>query len=1396
MLSSLMKFRALLLWMAVLYFLGIGQASAISWTGSGVAGGVAYFITDYQYRVERFDLAAKQWLPTITLPNTHGFPSTGTVDEDGMYVAFSTSVYRYDLNGGNEVFVANLGSSVSELFTDGNLLLASCSVNTTQGKFASIDKSTNAVIATLSAFYGISPGGSISRAENRILGSRHPNISPGGLVSVRYTDAGQFIGQEDDPYHGDYPRSSRAWVLPGDGRVVDDSGTMYSVSALKYLAGNLGAITDIEFYEGNLPIVLRGLTLQSFTSGFVPLGSYQLPAGTLPKCLYLAGEEAFVFAPGDNSNVNIRVDVVPLSVLPSPAPMPTVDPRGAEFIPGASFVGNDGLVYLLSGASQSLFRWDPTTQDFLSSIPLVGVPDFVSYSSVSNTVYLAFHDGVLRKISLADPAFTELPFVVLANEPRGLAAVGAYVFTAEGEEEGNSFTNRTFNAAGVQRDSEVVNRAGREYIWSSANQRVYFLDDNISNSIYAQQINASGTAYAIPAGAIGSLQSSDTDIDSYQFQPLRISPDGANIIVGTGEIFSGAGLALQPASLSNAFKDAAWLGNELYTIQDNAGAVRLQKWANATYIQTAARSLPGTAYSLLSLDSTRLLAITQSAAGIPRLDIMDSNFATLPPPSLAAPTGLKLVSLAVGTVNLGWSDVPGDNGYTVERKTGAEGAWSVLGTVGADVGGYADSTALFGNSYLYRVTAFNGALTSGASAELPVDFTIPVAPADFRAAGISSSHILLAWSPVPGASQYKLQWKNWFDPDFSNLITVDADEVTYDSGPWVQSQDYVFRVLAVTPLGISLPSTEYTACTYGNVPAAVVIASSNITENSLRLSWTDGAWGNNGSSGDNADVEMRLTSDADWAPVAQKYRGFSYQFNGLIYSTSYTFRVRVRNGLGAGPWREYMVSTTAPLPPAVPSFIYARPFSASQVNVFWQNVAAETGYHLERRIGTSSSWDEIAAPAADVTCYEDTSVVSGTRYQYRVKSNNALAVSSAATAYSQVLATTPVTLLEDDFDPNIIAANWFGLTGSSVIGGQPGFRTGKALWFGSATGTKREAVTVPLNVAAGGNLGFALRAGNTSVDGATYWETSGFSNSILVEFSIDGNTWNQIIPSPDMSNAVLSWKDYSYDIPVEARTSTTRFRWRQSSHGGLGNDQWALDDIVITTAPPPVPSAPFIVQATPTGSTSVSVLWQPATYATSYSIERLAAGTWAPVGRSSSASFTDTSASPSTLYQFRVKSVNETGTSSSSPSSNPVRTWSRLMEWRKEQYGTTTNSGAAADNSHNGDGYVNILKYAFNLNASEPYTALISETGTKGFPQARLNAEDGRLEIEYLRRRATIQPGISYAVKAGTDFGTWTAVGTETATTIDTTWERVIWKDAAAYSPGTRCARVEVLSLD
>ncbi|MEI6675158.1 MAG: YDG domain-containing protein [Verrucomicrobiota bacterium] len=107
------------------------------------------------------------------------------------------------------------------------------------------------------------------------------------------------------------------------------------------------------------------------------------------------------------------------------------------------------------------------------------------------------------------------------------------------------------------------------------------------------------------------------------------------------------------------------------------------------------------------------------------------------------------------------------------------------------------------------------------------------------------------------------------------------------------------------------------------------------------------------------------------------------------------------------------------------------------------------------------------------------------------------------------------------------------------------------------------------------------------------------------------------------------------------------------------------------------------------------------------------------------------------------------------------------------------------------DGVVNLLKYACNLSPSGADCHTLAEGGTSGLP--RVMHVGGKLRLEFVRRNATGNPGITYTPQFCTGLGGWADFtgAAISATAIDTTWERVVVEDPGAGT--TRFGRVLVI---
>ncbi len=141
-------------------------------------------------------------------------------------------------------------------------------------------------------------------------------------------------------------------------------------------------------------------------------------------------------------------------------------------------------------------------------------------------------------------------------------------------------------------------------------------------------------------------------------------------------------------------------------------------------------------------------------------------------------------------------------------------------------------------------------------------------------------------------------------------------------------------------------------------------------------------------------------------------------------------------------------------------------------------------------------------------------------------------------------------------------------------------------------------------------------------------------------------------------------------------------------------------------------------------------------------------------------------------------------------------------------YNFRTTHSLAADGSQDlltpaGDGVANLLKFAFNMLGSgtgqastltTPNAAVLSSSGSAGLPFGGLDVT-GKLQLNYLRRKASAAPGITYTVEFSDTLASWASnpSATESATSIDATFERVTVTESLILT--RRFVRIRVSSL-
>jgi len=154
----------------------------------------------------------------------------------------------------------------------------------------------------------------------------------------------------------------------------------------------------------------------------------------------------------------------------------------------------------------------------------------------------------------------------------------------------------------------------------------------------------------------------------------------------------------------------------------------------------------------------------------------------------------------------------------------------------------------------------------------------------------------------------------------------------------------------------------------------------------INLSWTDNSTDETG-----FKIERKTGATGSYSQIISLGANVtSYSDTGLTPSTSYYYQVRAYNSNGDSTYSNEANATTLAAPPAAPGGLTATAVSTSQINLSWtDNSNNETGFKLERKVGATGSYTEVATLGANVTSYSNTGLSASTSYYYRIRATNA-----------------------------------------------------------------------------------------------------------------------------------------------------------------------------------------------------------------------------------------------------------------------------------------------------------------------------------------------------------------------------------------------------------------------
>jgi len=256
-------------------------------------------------------------------------------------------------------------------------------------------------------------------------------------------------------------------------------------------------------------------------------------------------------------------------------------------------------------------------------------------------------------------------------------------------------------------------------------------------------------------------------------------------------------------------------------------------------------------------------------------------------------------------INVTWSNVAGETGYTVERSSNGGSTWTFSVNVGADVTSYSDTGLASGTAYTYRVRANNAAGSSAYNGTAAAT-TRPAAPAGLAATAVSASQINLSWSDVVGDTGYVIERSPSGAGGWTQVGTTATNVTAFSDTGLAAGTIYYYRVRANGVGGSSAYSNTSNATTMPATPATPTnLLAQALTTTSIMLTWTDNASNETG-----YKIERSLDG-ITWSQVATVGANVTtYTNTGLTKNKKYYYRVVAYNGAGNSAYSNVATATT------------------------------------------------------------------------------------------------------------------------------------------------------------------------------------------------------------------------------------------------------------------------------------------------------------------------------------------------------------------------------------------------------------------------------------------------------------------------------------------------------
>lgn len=636
-----------------------------------------------------------------------------------------------------------------------------------------------------------------------------------------------------------------------------------------------------------------------------------------------------------------------------------------------------------------------------------------------------------------------------------------------------------------------------------------------------------------------------------------------------------------------------------------------------------------------------------------------------------APTALSCTIVNPNSIALNWVNDPGNTSPLLVMRRQDDGGYLTVANLPYTATSFTDNIAVKnGTTYTYRVGTYNNDTNMSYSDTASVTAAVPAAPTGLVLTASTSSAITLSWNDSNSGEQGYIIERSVNSGSYSPLATVGANVAVYSDTGLTSGLLYMYRVKAFNSFGDSSYSNQVSINT-----------SEFVMPNSLRLttvssSQIDLVWTYPGSGSYYTAIERKTGVSGSWVRISVAPSGvLRYSDMGLSSNTQYFYRVRnsPSSGVMTSPYPNNDTGVGAVTKLGGLS-LSGTPSSDNTIYLTWSGTNAGDSIVVERKMSNGNFAVLATLNYTATGWYDNTGLVPGAVYTYRIKNKNA----SNESLYSNEAVVT-----------NFYLNSPSGLTASAnpeagidlAWKDNSADETGFEIWrrvYGASSYTlydtvDKNAVKYTDKGAKTGVQYYYMVRAFMSASGIY----SGYSNTASIGTGIIGAPTNLNFSYVSNTQGILTWKDTSTNetgfkverkigedgdwtviVWVSANMTSytasglnqyTTYFFRVRAYSNTGSFDSVSSELEVSTA---LPYAPTEVSATAISSTQVNIKWKDNSLNESgFSIMRktVSLGYYTAVGQvgPNVTSYSDRGLYSGVAYAYKVVAINAAGVSES-----------------------------------------------------------------------------------------------------------------------------------------------------